>query len=372
MTFHNPMAVASAALVLIVGLSGCGERSAETANSHQQQHNEAGFTVVHGAGATFPAPLYAKWMERYKSEQPEVEFSYDAIGSGGGIKRFMAGDVDFGASDAAMSDAEMAKVERGAVVVPMTAGMVVLAYNLPGIEGELKLSREAYVGIFNGDITHWNDERIARDNPDLDLGKHRIAIVVRRDGSGTTYAFTNHLSAISEPWRDNGPGTGKQIDWPGAAMTALGNEGVAQRVKISDWSIGYMEYGFARRIGLPMAALQNRDGRFIQPSAATGAAALGSAEALTQVSDSHAEAQVPEDLRLFLPDPKGEASYPIVSLSWILLYQRYADADIATALKDALAWGLGDQGQGIAEQMGYIPLPENLARAADATLDGVR
>jgi phosphate transport system substrate-binding protein len=310
---------------------------------------------IKGAGATFPEPLYQKWIGRYQAGHPGVAFTYEGVGSGEGIKRFIAEKVDFGASDAAMNDAEIAQVQRGVKLIPATAGMVVLAYNLPGVEGELRLPRDVYPDIFLGKVRRWDDPRIVAANPHLKLPSKLIQTVVRRESSGTTFAFTNHLSAISTAWRE-GPGIGKQIDWPGGAMTGRGNEGVAQKVKISQGSIGYMEYGFARRLGLPIAVLQNKAGHFVKPDADSGRTALAAA----------ASADLPANLRLFVPDPAGADSYPIVSLTWILLYDRYPDPAKAAALKEALAWGLSE-GQAIAAEMGYIPLPKAItAKAAQA------
>ncbi|WP_041603484.1 phosphate ABC transporter substrate-binding protein PstS [Thioflavicoccus mobilis] len=315
---------------------------------------------IRGAGATFPEPLYQEWLDRYSEVTPEVAFSYVGVGSGEGIRRFIAEEVDFGASDAAMSDAEIARVTRGVELIPATAGMVVLAYNLPGVAGDLRLPRDVYVDIFLGRIWRWDNPRIVAANPHLDLPAKVIQTVVRRDGSGTTFAFTSHLSAISVVWRDEGPGIGKEIDWPGGAMAVKGNEGVAQRVKLSPGTIGYMEYGFARRLGLPIATLENRAGRFVRPDAASGSAALAAA----------ADA-MPSDLRLFLPDPAGPDSYPVVSLSWILAYGRYSEPARAEALKGLFRWALQD-GQPVAETLGYIPLPEPIATKAATAVAEIR
>lgn len=336
------------AVLVSVGLTACG---GESESPESGGHTEARLRIS-GAGATFPEPLYVAWMRRYGEERPDVSFSYEGVGSGEGIKRFIAGAVDFGGSDAAMTDEQIAQVSRGVNLIPTTAGMVVLAYNLPGVEGELRLPRDVYVDIFLGKVWRWDDPRLVAANPDLVLPSKLIQPVVRRDGSGTTFAFTNHLSAVSLDWRD-GPGTGTQIDWPGGAMTGVGNEGVAQKVKISLGSIGYMEYGFAKRLGLPVASLENRDGDFVKPGAGSGQAALAAAAA----------ADLPENLRLFVPDPPGPESYPIVTLSWLLLYGVYPEPEKAAALKAAVTWGL-NQGQPIAEEMGYIPLPDNIAAAA--------
>lgn len=258
-----------------------------------------------------------------------------------------------------MTDAEIAQVGRGVRLLPVTAGIVVLAYNLPGIEGELRLPRDVYPDIFLGKIKKWNDPRIVAANPALAGMNKTITTVVRRDGSGTTFAFTNHLSAVSAEWKD-GPGTAKSIDWPGNSMTANFNSGVAQRVKITENSIGYMEFGFARRLGLPMATLQNAVGEFVAPSAASGEAVLAAG----------AVSSLPANLRLFLPDPPGAASYPIVTLSWLLLYGSYPDAAKGAALKQAVIWGL-TEGQTMAEEMGYMPLPAAIVAKARAALEAI-
>jgi phosphate transport system substrate-binding protein len=313
----------------------------------------AGAIQIHGAGATFPAPLYKKWLEEYQKRRPEVLLSYDVIGSGDGIKQFMAGGVDFGASDAAMSDQQMAEVKRGVQLVPVVAGSLVLAYNLDDLGGDLKLTREVYVDIFLGKIKTWNDLRIQRINPDLRLPNSDIAVVVRQDGSGTTFAFTNHLSAISDEWRDRGPGVGTLIDWPGNAMAARGNEGVAGRIKISKGSIGYVEYGMARRTGLAMAWLENKAGQFIEPHGGSGLATL-------------LNTPLPANLRVFFPDPEGQDSYPIVTYSWLLLYKQHNDTQKVAALKQFVKWCLG-AGQEYNESLGFLRLPPSVvARAMEA------
>jgi phosphate transport system substrate-binding protein len=315
--------------------------------------------LLRGAGATFPAPLYEKWIQAYRKRIPEVAITYDAVGSGEGQRRFLAEAIDFGASDSGLSDEQMTRVKSGARVVPVTAGIVVLAYNLPGLNGPLKLSRDVYTDIFAGRIRTWNDPRIRAVNPGLNLPSRSIAIVARQDASGTTFAFTNHLSAISEAWRDRGPGVGNLVDWRGAAMLARGNEGVAGRIKVSEDSIGYIEYHFAKRLGLPMAQVQNKAGRYVEPSDRGGQTALTSTAG-----------QIPGNLRLFLPDPDGEESYPIVTYSWLLLYGRYPDRDKTTALKKFVAWSL-TEGQAYSRDLGYIPLPPEVVALSLAALDRV-
>lgn len=312
--------------------------------------------IVRGAGATFPAPLYEKWIMTFRKQNPDLVITYDVVGSGEGEKRFLANAVDFGASDAALRDEQLAKVKPGAQLVPVTAGMVVLAYNLPGLGGELRLSRAILADIFAGRIATWDDPRIRADNPGLALPRRSIAMVVRQDGSGTTYAFSAHLSAVSPSWRDHGPGIGTLLSWPGNTMRARGNEGVAGRIKVSEGSIGYVEYHFAKRLGLPMAHLQNRAGRFVAPSENSG-----------QVALARNAKEMPPSLRLFMPDPEGEDAFPIVSFSWLLLYDRYPDPEKATALKKFVSWGL-TEGQTYSRDLGYIPLPGEVASLSLAAL----
>lgn len=319
----------------------------------------AGRVTLNGAGATFPAPLYYKWLELYAKDHPDVAITYDSVGSGDGVARFVAGTVDFGASDAAISATDAARVSRGALVVPATAGLVSLAYNLPGLGGPLKLPRDVYVDIFLGAITNWDDPRIKRANPTLDLPKRTIAVVARLDKSGTTFALTNHLSAISEKWKA-GPGIGTGIEWPRRAMLARGNEGVASRIKISEGSIGYVEYGFAKRLGLPMAELQNKAGNFVAPGEASAQSAL--AEGATDIIDGKP---------IFITDPASAAAYPVVTYSWLLLYKQYPDAQKRKALQEFVAWGL-TAGQGIGTPLGYIPLPESVVSQGKSALQSLQ
>ncbi len=264
--------------------------------------------------------------------------------------------VDFGASDAAMNDNQLAQANNDALMIPATAGCVVLAYNLPGYQGEIKLSRKAYAGIFLGEITRWNDPIIAAANPGVKLPNLTIVTAVRSDGSGTTFAFTNNLDAISDTWRARfGPGT--LINWPGNAMRAKGNEGVAGLVEKSVGSLGYVGYEFARRIGLDYATLENKDGKYVKPSEQNCAAALASSE-------------MPENLRLFVSDPSGAESYPIATFSWILLRKSYPNAQTADALKNLFQWSLQD-GQHYASELGYVPLPKSVAEKALAAVNSI-
>lgn len=311
--------------------------------------------LLRGAGATFPAPLYARWIKAVEAIRPGLSISYDSVGSSEGISRFTTGSVDFGATDAAPTDAQLAMVPAGARVVPATAGMVVLAYNLPGLRRTLRLPRTVLPAILKGEIRSWNDPAIAAANPGLELPRRTIAFVARLDGSGTTYALTNHLSAIDPAWRER-HGVATRVDWHGNAMLMRGNEGVSGRLKVTEGGLGYVEHGFAKLLGLAMAELENREGRFVAPSPAAGREALAATGAVGQ------------DLRIVIPDPPGPDSYPIVSYSWLLLYGRYTSGPKLEGLRAFTEFGLGE-GQRIAEEMGYVPLPDSVAAASRATLE---
>lgn len=291
-----------------------------------------------------------------------MSITYDVVGSGEGVSRFVARAVDFGASNVVLSDSEAAKVSQGVVMFPATAGMVVLACNTPGAQGKLRLPRDVYPGIFSGAIRRWDDPRIQQANPGLALPHREIAIIARQDSSGTTNAFTAHLAAIDPAWRAWGLGVGKLIEWPvGTTMYGNGNEGVATRIKIIEGSIGYVEYGFAKRLGLPMAVLQDKAGEFVEPSEAAGQLAL---------ADADASPKTPADLDLSIADPSKPGAYPIVTFSWLLLYRQYADPGKAAAVRDFVAWGLSS-GQAFGTEFGYIPLPDEVAASGKRALGGV-
>ncbi len=317
---------------------------------------------LRGAGSTFAAPLYQAWIDAWTAKHKESALSYDAIGSGAGINRFLTGSVDFAGSDAPIKDEQIARIGRGVVSVPATAGMIVLAYSLPGGIDDLKLPRDVYAAIFAGDIARWDDPRIQDANPDVTLPKLGIAVVTRMDASGTTFAFTSHLNAISPLWRERGLGVGTSIDWPGNAMQVKGNEGVAQRIKISSGAIGYVEYGFAKRLNLPVAALENKAGKFVRPSAEAGTAAL-----------SQTAEDMDEKLRVSIADAPGAGAYPIVTYSWLLLYGRYDDETKAAALRDFVGWGLtAGQSMQRDDLSGYIPLPANVVAKGQQALATIR
>lgn len=312
-----------------------------------------------GSGASFPFPLYTTWFKAYHKVNPDAFIDYQAKGSGAGIKDFINHTVDFAASDAAMNDEEIAKVKEGVQLLPMTAGTVVLAYNLPGNPKGLKLSREVYPAILLGKITKWNDSRIVKDNPDIKLPNLDITVVRRADSSGTTYVFTKHLSAISEDWK-KGPGTGKTVKWPSSdkIVAAPKNDGVTATIKQTPGAIGYIEYTYAKLAKVNMASLQNKAGKFVAPSDAAGAAAL-------------ANAKMPSDLRVWLPDPDGDKSYPIATYTWMLFYRKYTDAKKAEALRKMVHWCL-TEGQKASPKLGYIPLPQNVVKTVEEAAKNIK
>jgi phosphate transport system substrate-binding protein len=346
-------------LAIAVSLTNCG------GGKQEQQQNNLGITLpftqtmrVVGAGASFPAPLYKNWFVLLARDVPQLQFDFQSIGSGAGIERFTAGVVDFGASDIAMTDEQMAQVKRGVLLLPMTAGSIVLPYNLPGVDN-LKLTREVYANIFLGNITNWNDPKIAQANPGVNLPNQRITVAHRSDGSGTTAVFTKHLSEISPDWKKT-IGAGPAVEWPSAKGTFIGgrgNEGVAALVTQTPGAIGYVEYGFATQNNLKVAALENKAGKFIVPSNESGSQTL-------------AQVELPENLRAFITDPPGEESYPIVTYSWMLLYKKYDDPNKAIAMEAMIQYGL-TEGQKTAASLGYIELPLNVRERVAAAADEI-
>jgi len=345
-------------LVLLAAVEGCNSPD----NGKTKVQPPLGGVLLKGAGATFPSLLYRKWFAEYHNSHPDTVISYEAVGSGEGIRRFIGKNVkeddkvDFGGSDAAMKDEEIAQVPGGVLLLPVTAGSVVLAYNLPGFDGDLRLSRKAYAGIFSGVIKKWNDPIIVRSNPRKKLPDIYITTVVRQDRSGTTFAFTNHLDAISQDWHSR-HGAATLVNWPGNAMRATGSEGVAGRIKQAIGSIGYVSYEFAHNLGLKLAVLENREGKFVAPTADSYTA-------------SFKNVVMPGNLRIFIPDPAGPDSYPIVTFSWILLYKDYNNPEKSKAIHDLFNWCLLE-GQKFAPQIGYVQLPPDVVDKALAALDSV-
>jgi len=309
---------------------------------------------LQGAGASFPAPLYQKWFKSYSASHDGVQIDYQSIGSGGGVKSVIDKTVDFGASDAAMSDEDMAKVDGGVQLLPMTAGCIVLTYNLKGVTG-LKLSRAAYAGIFLGKVNKWNDPLIAKDNAGVALPDQPINVVVRADGSGTTFVFTKHLSAISPEFNKN-PGVNKLPNWP-VGTRSKGNEGVTASIMMTPGAIGYIEYGYAKSQNLPMASLENKSGDFIAPSTTSAQASL-------------ATAQFPDSLIAWVPDPEAKDAYPIATYTWLICYKQYKDKAKFQLLQNLLTYCVTD-GQKDSDALGYIPLPQAVADKDKAAIQNI-
>ncbi|WP_165698740.1 phosphate ABC transporter substrate-binding protein PstS [Bremerella volcania] len=342
----------AAMMVATVGCTGGNKPSANGGSGGGQSSGE--LIKLQGAGASFPALLYGAWFKTYSNEHDNVQIDYQSVGSGSGVSAVIDGTVDFGASDAAMTDEEMAKVERGVQLLPMTAGAIVIAYNLEGVE-ELKLSRDAYAGIFLKEITKWNDPKIAATNEGVELPDEDINVIVRSDSSGTTYNFTQHLAAISEKFNSE-VGVNKAPNWP-VGTKSKGNEGVTTSLKQTPGSIGYVEFGYAEKTGLSMASLENKAGKYIKPSIDSAQAALASVE-------------FPPSLIAFVPDPEGEDSWPIVTYTWIIAYKTYDDSKKMEAFKEMIKYCL-TTGQESSEELGYIPLPEAVTSKVTAALDNI-
>ena len=311
-----------------------------------------------GAGASFPALLYQSWTISLYQTMPELRINYESLGSGAGVKQFINETIDFAASDVAMTDGEIAQVEKGALLLPMTAGSIVLVYNLPGLESPLQLSRQTYSEIFLGKITNWKDPKIAADNPELKLPDLPITVVHRADGSGTTAVLTAHFSQINPNWKTL-VGAGKSVNWSntGRFIGSKGNEGVTVQVLQTKGAIGYVEYSYAANNDLPMAALENQAGQFILPREESAIAALTAAK-------------LPHNLRAFITDPEGVESYPLVTYTWLLAYQHYDNPLQAKAVELFIEYGL-NQGQNVAPMLGYVPLPHSVREQVAALADGI-
>ena len=302
-----------------------------------------------GAGATFPYPIYSKWFADY-AVKTGVKINYQSIGSGGGIRQLSENTVDFGASDAPMTDGEMQKAKGGRVQhYPTVIGAVAIVYNLPGLPKPLNLDGSVVSDIFLGKVRKWNDGKIAKLNPGVALPARDILVVHRSDGSGTTYIFTDFLSAVSKEWLA-GPGRAKEVAWP-IGLGGKGNEGVAGQVKQIPGSIGYVELAYVRQNGLAQAAMRNAAGNFV----------LASVESATAAADGvAAKLNAKSDYRISIVNAAGGNTYPIASFTWLLVYQDQTDPIKGRKVVDFLRWAL-TEGQGSAAKLDYAPLPKAIA-----------
>ena len=312
-----------------------------------------------GSGASFPFPLYTTWFQAFGQANRGVRIDYQSTGSGAGIQAFINRTVDFAASDAAMTDEQIAQGNGGALLLPMTAGAIVLAYNLPGVE-ELKLPRDVYPLIFTGEITSWNDPKIVAANPGVTLPNQRITVVRRSDSSGTTFVFTKHLAAISPAFK-SALGFGTSVQWPNLPnfVGAPRNDGVAATVLQTPGAVGYIEYGFAKLSKQPYALLENKSGKFIKADSETGMAALASADFSG------------DDLRVWVSDPAGEKAYPIATFTWMLFYKNLNKPDVTAGLRKMVEWAITD-GQKMAGPLGYVPLPAKLVERIRAEIPKIQ
>jgi phosphate transport system substrate-binding protein len=310
-----------------------------------------------GSGASFPAPIYAAWFKAFSKETPGVIVDFQSKGSGAGIQDFINHTVDFAASDAAMTDDEIAKVKDGVVLIPITAGEIVLAYNLPGVT-ELKLPHDVYPDIFLGKITRWNDSRITAANPHAKLPDLPITVVRRSDASGTNFVFTKHLSAVSPEFAKK-VGFGTTVEWPSSdkIVGAPKNDGVTATIKQTPGAVGYIEYGFAKLTKTPIAELQNKAGKYVQANAKSGEAAL-------------ADAELGSDLRGWLDDPRGPDAYPIATFTWLLFYKQQ-DAKKAEILRKLVDY-CATKGQLMSDSLGYIPLPTSLVAKVKSAANEIK
>jgi phosphate transport system substrate-binding protein len=338
-----------AALTLPVAVAACGGDRAPAKDSTATAKTSASSAVdLTGAGATFPYPIYAKWIADYATKTG-VRINYQSIGSGGGIRQLSEMTVDFGGSDSPMSDEELVGAKGGPILhIPTVMGADVVVYNLPGVTAALKLTPDVIADIFLGKITKWNDARIAAPNAGITLPPQDILVVHRSDGSGTTFIWTDYLSAVSPAWA-KGPGKGKDVKWP-VGLGARGNEGVSGQVKQTPGSIGYAELIYAKQNKLAYASVRNSSGAFVEPTlesvAAAGAAAMEKLPPTT-------------DYRVSIVNASGKDAYPIASLTWILLYKNQRDAVKGRKLLDFLTWAL-TEGGATARALSYVPLTQPL------------
>lgn len=314
---------------------------------------------LNGAGATFPNIIYQNWILTYNQKFDNVELNYQSIGSGGGIRQFSDKTVDFGGSDAPMSDSAIAAIQGNVLHIPTVLGAVVPTYNLPGFTGTIRFTPAILADIFLGKLTRWNDARLASVNPGAALPAQDILVVHRSDGSGTTYVWVDYLTKVSPEWARR-VGRGTSVNWP-VGLGGRGNEGVAATVRQTPGAIGYVELGYALITKMAVGEVQNRAGNFIAPSLESVTAAAAGAMA---------EMGPNTDFRVSITDPAGAQAYPIASFTWLLVRRQYPDAAKARELVKFIWWAL-TEGQAQAPKLGYAPLPPALRPWIQARLKTV-
>ena len=343
-----------------IAVLGCGRSDRSPAADRKGAESATvGSAALTGAGATFPAPIYTKWFDVY-ARATGVRINYQSIGSGGGIRQFTEGTVDFGATDAPMTDQQVAAVKGNVQHVPTVLGAVVATYNLPSLgKAPLKFDGATLADIFLGRISRWNDPRLAALNPAVSLPAQDIIVVHRSDGSGTTYIFTDYLSKISAEWKSK-VGKATSVDWP-AGLGGKGNEGVTQQVKQTEGAIGYVELIYAISNGLPAALIRNAEGAFVEPTLESVSAAA-----------SGVPFGVDTDFRVSLTNPPGRGSYPLSSFTWLLVHRESPDSAKAKALHSFLTWMLQPEAQRMAADLHYAPLPVSVSQLLQRRLDSRR
>lgn len=318
--------------------------------------------LINGAGATFPNPIYTKWFDEYHKKDPKIEFNYQAVGSGAGIKQVTDGTVDFGATDGPMNDEQLKAYQdkHGFSILhfPTVLGAVVPTYNVPGVSAALNFTPEALAGIYLGKITKWNDPAIAGANKGVDLPANDIIVIHRSDGSGTTYCWTDYLSKVSEEWNGKVK-KGTSVNWP-VGLGGKGNEGVTGLIKQTPNSVGYVELIYAVQNNIPYGAVKNASGAFVK------ADLKGVSEAAAGMAKD-----MPDDFRVSITNAPGKGAYPISTFTWLLIPQKISDAGKRDSIKGFLKWMLAD-GQGYTEQLSYAKLPKEVVAKESKAINTVQ
>ena len=315
-------------------------------------------TTLNGAGATFPYPMYSKWFSKYHDAHPDIQFNYQSIGSGGGIRQVLAGTVDFGASDGPMTDEQLAQAKTKILHVPTVLGAVVPAYNVSGVSGEIKFTPDVLAGIFLGKITNWNDKGIASANPGVNFPKDEPIVVIHRsDGSGTTFIFTDYLSKVSPDWQSQ-VGKNTSVKWP-VGLGGKGNEGVAGMIRQMQGSIGYIELIYAVQNKITYGTVRNASGAFVKASLDSVTAAAASVKSM------------PADFRVSITNAPGKDAYPISSFTWLLIPAQAKDAAKGKIIADFLNW-MVDDGQKMTADLTYAPLPASVVTKVKDEIKQVR
>ena len=315
-------------------------------------------TTLNGAGATFPYPMYSKWFSKYHDAHPDIQFNYQSIGSGGGIRQVLAGTVDFGASDGPMTDEQLAQAKTKILHVPTVLGAVIPAYNVSGVSGEIKFTPDVLAGIFLGKITNWNDKGIASANPGVNFPKDEPIVVIHRsDGSGTTFIFTDYLSKVSSDWQSQA-GKGTSVKWP-VGLGGKGNEGVAGMIRQMQGSIGYIELIYAVQNKITYGTVRNASGAFVKASLDSVTAAAASVKSM------------PADFRVSITNAPGKDAYPISSFTWLLIPAQSKDAAKGKIIADFLNW-MVDDGQKMTADLTYAPLPASVVMKVKDEIKQVR